>query len=106
MGNAVTTCRAIQKAETPSAVFGLVCEYLSSLGSETAAILPASVMALCAGTHEIAASALAIAQREAAVAPDSTEAKMLKDVGTVLSTAAMRLAMLSAEESRLSDTKR
>ena len=71
-------------------------DYLSSLSVANTAFVPGTVLALGINhAKEIAQAALEVARHEAQAAADAPEAALLKDVGTVLSTAAMRLVVLA-----------
>ena len=75
----------------------VVRDYLASLGEEKATLIPGTAIALrVKHAQEIAQAALEVARREAQVAADAPEAIFLKELGTVLSTAAMKLVMLAA----------
>ncbi|HXF77642.1 MAG TPA: hypothetical protein VN598_02175 [Usitatibacter sp.] len=91
-----STCVALRAASTEAQVVTILREYLSSLGTETVAYVPATVLSLGINhAKEIAQAAVEVGIREAQAAVDAPEAALLKDVGTVLSTAAMRLVVLA-----------
>lgn len=91
-----STCVAIRNARTHAEVISTVRAYLSSLNAAASALLPPTLLALGVDhAQEIAQAALELANREAATAADAPEASILKEAATVLSTAAMRLAVLS-----------
>ena len=95
MTDAASTCRALQSATTTQDVTSIVRTYLAGLGMDKAAILPGTLLALGIDhAQEIAAAALEVARRE--VQATDSDAVVLKEVGTVLSTAAMRLVVLAA----------
>ena len=90
-------CRRIQAAATQGEVLEIVSGYLSSLDAKAVASIPVSLANLQASqTREIAAAAVDLARHEMSMAQDAPEAAMVKGVAQVLSTAAMRLALLSA----------
>jgi hypothetical protein len=96
MNDAASTCVAIRSATDQSQVVTIVRDYLASLGSETSAFVPASVLSIGIDhAKEIAQAAVEVARREAQAAADAPETAVLKDVGIVLSTAAMRLVVLA-----------
>ena len=96
MKDSASTCLAIQAASSETQVISIVREYLSALGPEKTAFMPATVLNVgISYAKDIAQAALEIATREADAAPDAPEAALLRDVGTVLSTAAMRLVVLA-----------
>jgi hypothetical protein len=93
-----STCAAIRAADSEVEVVTLVRNYLGSLGAEKEAILPASVVALGSHAREIAQAAVEVATREAQLAAEGPHATLLKEIGLVLSTAAMRLVVLGCGE--------
>jgi hypothetical protein len=94
--DASTACTAISAASTEPEVISIVRAFLSSQSPEKAKMIPGGVVALGINhAREIAQAALEVARREALVAADAPEASFLKDVGAVLSTAAMRLLVLA-----------
>jgi len=96
MADSNSTCAAIMAAESEPEVISILRDYLSTLGPERTALLPGSLMALGINhAKEIAQAAVELAQREAQAVADSPEAGFLKEVGTVLSTAAMKLVVLA-----------
>jgi hypothetical protein len=96
MTNASSTCTAIRTASTESEVVTLVRQYLATLSAEKTALVPPTLLALGINhAREIAQAAVEVASREALSASDAPEAQFLKDVGMVLSTAAMRLVVLA-----------
>jgi hypothetical protein len=91
------TCAAIRGATTPEGVIAVLLDYVATLSPAEAALVPASLTNLAAHhAAEVAAAAVDLARREALVENDAPEAEFLKEVATVLSTAAMRLAVLIA----------
>jgi len=105
MTDTQSTCAAIMAAESDSEVVSIVRNYLASFNGEKAALLPSSLLALGINyAKEIAQAAVEVARREAQAIADGPEATFLKDVGTVLSTAAMKLVVLSCgEEAQTAD---
>jgi len=96
MKDSTSTCHAIQAASTEAQVISIVREYFAGLSPEKAAFVPAAVLKVGANyAQDVAQAALEIANREADAAPDAPEAALLRDVGIVLSTAAMRLVVLA-----------
>jgi len=96
MTDTQSTCAAIMAAESESEVVSIVRKYLSSLSTEKAALVPGSLVDVgIAHAKEIAQAAVEVAQREAQAAADGPDAAFLKEVGTVLSTAAMKLVVLA-----------
>ena len=96
MKDVTATCVAIRNAQTHAEVISTVRAYLSSLNVADSAVMPPTLLALGVDyAQEIAQAALELANREAATAADAPEASILKEAATVLSTAAMRLAVLS-----------
>jgi hypothetical protein len=94
--NGHSTCVAIRAASTETEVMSAVRGYLSSLSPDKTAILPPTLVTLGINhAQDIAQAALELAGREALAVADAPEAAFLKDAATVLSTAAMRLAVLS-----------
>jgi hypothetical protein len=94
--DAPSACAAIQSASTEPEVISIVRSYLASLSAEKAVLVPGDVIALGINhAREIAQAAVEVARREALAAADAPEASFLRDVGTVLSTAAMRLLVLA-----------
>lgn len=94
--DAPSACAAIGAASTESEVISIVRTYLASQSAEKAVMIPGDVVALGINhAREIAQAALEVARREALIAADAPEASFLKDVGAVLSTAAMRLIVLA-----------
>jgi hypothetical protein len=89
-------CREIQAAGSQVEVMEIVSGYLSSLDDGALASIPVSLASLQASqAREIAAAAVDLARHEMTMAQDAPEAAVVKNVATVLSTAAMRLALLS-----------
>jgi len=89
------TCIAIRAASTEAEVIAQVRKYLSSLDAAKMALMPPTLLAVGVDhAKEIAQGALELASREVAEADPST-GEFLRDAATVLSTAAMRLAMLA-----------
>jgi hypothetical protein len=94
--DAPSACAAISAASTEPEVISIVRAYLSSQSAEKAVMIPGDVIALGINhAREIAQAALEVARREALAAADAPEASFLREVGTVLSTAAMRLLVLA-----------
>jgi hypothetical protein len=99
MSDCKSTCAAIMAAESESQVVSIVRGYLSSFSAERAALVPASLIAVGINhAKEIAQAAVEVASREAQAVADGPEATFLKEVGTVLSTAAMKLVVLACGE--------
>jgi hypothetical protein len=89
------TCLAIQAASTEAEVITALRKYLSALDSGKAGLLPATLLAVGVNhAQEIAQAAVELASRE--MTSDGPTAVLLRDAATVLSTAAMRLAVLSS----------
>ena len=62
------------------------------------AAIPASLLTLQINhARDVAAAAVELARHEATMALDAPEAALVKDIATVLSTAAMRLAIVSMQ---------
>jgi hypothetical protein len=90
------TIAAIQASSTAAEVVAAVNAFLSSFSREEVSGLPPSLVSLASRhVHEISQAAVELAQRDLLVVADGADAEVLKDAATVLSTAAMRLAMLS-----------
>ena len=93
------TCRAISTATTDGEVVAAVRRYLGSLDHHKIA-LPAQLLSLQVNhAVDIAAASVELARLEATLLLQGPEATVLKNVATVLSTAAMRLAIISLEPS-------
>jgi hypothetical protein len=89
-------CAEIMAAESESQVVSIVRSYMSSLNAERAALVPGSLLAVGINhAKEIAQAAVEVASREAQAIADGPEATFLKEFGTVLSTAAMKLVVLA-----------
>ncbi|HUQ28530.1 MAG TPA: hypothetical protein VM051_08055 [Usitatibacter sp.] len=70
--------------------------YLESLEPGALAAIPVSLLTLQINhARDIAAAAVELARHEAMMPVDEPSAVLVKDIATVLSTAAMRLAMVS-----------
>lgn len=83
-------------ARTEFQVVSIVRAYLSSLGTDRMALIPGTVIAFGMNhTSGIVQAAVELARHEAETLADAPEAEILKEVGTVLSTAAMKLAVLT-----------
>jgi hypothetical protein len=96
MKDSSSTCQAIQAASTEAQVIAIVREYFAGLSPEKAAYVPTAVLKVGMNyAQDVAQAALEIANREAHAEPDAPEAALLRDVGIVLSTAAMRLVVLA-----------
>ena len=96
MKDSSSTCQAIQAASTEAQVISIVREYFAALSPEKAAFVPTAVLKVGMNyAQDVAQAALEIANREAHAEPDAPEAALLRDVGVVLSTAAMRLVVLA-----------
>jgi hypothetical protein len=96
MKDAPSACAAIQAAHTEPEVISVVRTYLSSQSAEKLVMIPVDVMTLgITHAREIARAAVEVARTEALAAADAPEASFLREVGTVLSTAAMRLVVLA-----------
>ena len=99
MSDCNSTCAAIMAADSESQVISLVRGYLGSFSSERAALVPPSLLAFGINhAKEIAQAAVEVAHREAQAVAEGPEAAFLKDLGTVLSTAAMKLVVLACGE--------
>jgi hypothetical protein len=97
--DANSTCAAIMAADSESQVVSIVRDYLTSFSAEKAALVPGSLAAFGINyAKEIAQAAVDVARREAQAIADGPEAQFLKEVGTVLSTAAMKLVVLACGE--------
>lgn len=91
-----TACSTIRTAATELEVIEAVRCYLGGVDSTTLARIPGSLITLqMSHAHDIAAAAVEVARHEAMMPSDAPEADLVKEVATVLSTAAMRLAMLT-----------
>ena len=96
MKDSTSTCHAIQAASTEAQVISIVREYFAGLSPEKAAFVPTAVLKVGMNyAQDVAQAALEIANREARAEPDAPEAAFIRDVGIVLSTAAMRLVVLA-----------
>ena len=96
-GSCAETCRAIAAASTESEVVGAVRQYLGMLDLHKVT-LPGTLLSLQVNhAADIASVAVDLARHEATLVQQGPEATLLKDVCTVLSTAAMRLVMISME---------
>lgn len=99
MSDCKSTCAAIMAADSEGEVVSLLRDYLASFGPEKVALVPPSLLAFGVNhAKEIAQAAVEIANREAQAIADGPEAVFLKEVGTVLSTAAMKLVVLACGE--------
>ncbi|HEX4333544.1 MAG TPA: hypothetical protein VH040_15505 [Usitatibacter sp.] len=99
MSDCNSTCAAIMAANSESEVISIVRGYLSSFSMERAALVPPSLIAVGIDhAKEIAQAAVEVAHREAQAIADGPEATFLKEVGAVLSTAAMKLVVLACGE--------
>jgi hypothetical protein len=99
MSDCNSTCAAIMAANSESEVISIVRGYLSSFSMERAALVPPSLIAIGIDhAKEIAQAAVEVAHREAQAIADGPEATFLKEVGAVLSTAAMKLVVLACGE--------
>ncbi len=93
-----STCQVIRAASTEGEVIAAVRDYLGTLDHGQLAAIPASLLSLQINhARDIAAAAVELARHEATMAPQAPEAALVKDVATVLSTAAMRLAIISMQ---------
>lgn len=93
------TCAAIMAADSEAQVVSIVRSYMESFNAEKAALVPGSLVTFGINhAKEIAQAAVEVAQREAQAIADGPEATFLKEVGTVLSTAAMKLVVLACGE--------
>lgn len=91
-------CVAIQTAKTKTDVISAVRNYLSSLEASKVALMPPTLLALGVDhARELAQASIELASREATAALDGPTVAFLKEAATVFSTAAMRLAVLSAD---------
>ena len=99
MSDRHATCIAIRAASTEAEVIAQVRKYLSSLDAAKMALMPPTLLAVGVDhAKEIAQGALELASREVTEA-DASTGEFLRDAATVLSTAAMRLAMLAVAHS-------
>jgi len=99
MSDCNSTCAAIMAAGSEGEVLSHVRKYLSSFTPDKAVLVPPSVLALAINhAKEIAQAAVEVASREAQAVADGPEATVLKELGTVLSTAAMKLVVLACGE--------
>ena len=91
-------CRQIQAASSEGEIIEAVRGYLSSIDGSSISALPVSLLSLQASqARDIAAAAVELARREATIAHDAPEAALLRDVTKVLSTAAMRIALVGMQ---------
>lgn len=75
-----------------------VRDYLQSLEPGAVAAIPVALLTLQVNSaRDIAAAAVELARHEATMSAEEPSAALVKDVATVLSTAAMRLAMISLQ---------
>lgn len=99
MTDTESACAAIMAADSEAQVVSIVRDYLESFSAERAALVPHSLIAFGINhAKEIAQAAVEVAQREAQAIAGGPEAAFLKDLGTVLSTAAMKLVVLACGE--------
>ena len=99
MTDTQSTCAAIMAADSETQVVSIVRGYLQSFSAERAALVPGSLIAFGINhAKEIAQAAVDVARREAQAIAGGPEATFLKEVGTVLSTAAMKLVVLACGE--------
>ena len=90
------TCVAIQSASTPAEVISALRHYLSSLDASKVALIPPTLLSVGVNyAQEISQAAIELARRESSTVLDEDSVQFLKDAAVVLSTAAMRLAVLS-----------
>ena len=93
-----STYQVIRGASTEREVVGAVRDYLGSLDHAQIAAIPANLLSLQINhARDIAAAAVEVARHEATMAPQAPEADLVKDVAMVLSTAAMRLAIIAMQ---------
>ena len=93
-----STCQAIRAASTEEEVIGAVRDYFGSLDHGDLAAIPANLLSLQINhARDIAAAAVEVARHEATIAHDAPEAALIKEVAMVLSTAAMRLAIIAMQ---------
>ena len=96
MRNVPQTVQAIQAAMTPGEVLTAVHRFLSSLTPAEVSCLPPGLLSFASGqVQELSHVAVELAQREILASSNGLNAGLLKDASTVLSTAAMRLALIS-----------
>ena len=96
-----STCQVIRAASTEAEVVTAVRLYLSELDPAQMKGIPGDLLSLhIHQARDIAAAALELARHEATISQDAPEAAILKDVATVFSTAAMRLALIVLEPGR------
>lgn len=97
MINGQAACVAIQTAATHADVISAVRNYLSSLDARKVALMPPTILTVGIDhAKELAQASIELAHRELAGSLDEPTAAFLKEAATVFSTAAMRLAVLSA----------
>jgi hypothetical protein len=93
-----STCHLIRAASTEGEVIAAVRDYLGALDKAQLAAIPAGLLSLQINhARDIAAAAVELARHEATMEQHGPEAALVKDVATVLSTAAMRLAIISMQ---------
>jgi hypothetical protein len=96
-----STCQMIRGASTEAEVITAVRRYLSELDPVEVKAIPGDLLSLhIHHARDIAAAALELAKHEASISQDAPEAALVKDVATVFSTAAMRLALIALEPGR------
>jgi hypothetical protein len=96
-----TVCQVIRAASTEAEVITAVRSYLSELDPAEVKAIPGDLISLhIHHARDIAAAALELARHEATISQDAPEAALVKDVATVFSTAAMRLALITLEPGR------
>ena len=89
-------CMKIQSASNQDEIIEAVRGYLSAIDRSSLSRLPVSIVSLQASqARDIAAAVAELASREAAIAQDAPEAALIRDVSKVLSTAAMRIALIA-----------
>jgi hypothetical protein len=88
----------IRSAATENEVMAAVRNYLECFEPATLAAIPVSLLTLQVNSaRDIAAAAVELARHEATMGHEAPEAALVRDVATVLSTAAMRLAVISLQ---------
>jgi hypothetical protein len=90
---------AINAARSNGEVVSIVREFLSSLTLEESAAVPRGFIPTgITSAEEVMRAALEIAQKEVLSAFDAPEGDILKEIGSVLTTASTRVAALSLEQ--------
>jgi len=95
------TCRIIREAQSEGEVVRALTEYLESLHPMAVAAIPANLLSLHL-THakDIMGAAVILARHETKMIQETPEAAIVKDVSSVLTAAATRLAVLQIKPKR------